>query len=414
MTTVLLIIFGTVILAVWQGRMIRNLANGYSQSQVNWPEELPLPKVAVILSLRGRDPYLEQCLRNLIGQDYPDFQIHLVVDSDVDPAWDSINRIRDQFGDVLEVETLRHRRPNCSLKNSSLIQAINGLPMDVEVVALVDADAIVPSKWLRHLVAPLSNPQVGCTTGIRWFAPTELSFGSRLRCYWNHIAASMIYASHIPWGGSMAIRRSLLDSGLADEWSRMFCEDAHTINYLRRKGLKLAQVPQATIPNREDVSIVSCVRFINRQMLIFRLYNRNWNWLVLAIFSAAAVRLTHDVLIVRSLLLQDFATAALLICCHPLILLVTRYEASRLDQIVCQTVKNQGQEIRKNPLPDLFGYLCVEFIFLASVLTSLFTQHTVWRGIRYRVSGPEKITLLEYTPYQQQDADLMVIESTVV
>lgn len=414
MTTVLLIFIGTAVVAVWQGWIIRNLTNGYSKSQSTWPVELPLPKAAIILSLRGRDPYLEQCLRNLIEQDYPNFQIHLVVDSDVDPAWDSINRIRDEFGEVMEVQTLKHRRPNCSLKNSSLIQAINGLPTDVEVVALVDADAIVPSNWLRHLVAPLANPKIGCTTGIRWFAPTELSLGSRLRCYWNQIAASMIAASHIPWGGSMAIRRSLLDSGLADEWSRMFCEDAHTINYLRRKGLSLAQVPAATIPNRENVSVISCVRFINRQMLIFRLYNRNWKWLVLAIFSTAALRITHDVLIVRSLLAQDFVTSALLICCHPLILLVTRYETSRLDQVVRQTVKSQGQQIPKNPLPDLFGYLCVEIVFLTSVLTSLFTQFALWRGIRYRIRGPEEITLLKYTPYQQQDADLIVRESTVV
>ena len=239
MTTVILILIGTVVLAVWQGWLIRNLANVYSQPQSVWPAETPLPKVAVILSLRGRDPYLDQCLRNLIKQDYPDFQIYLVVDSETDPAWDSIRKIRSEFGDVMIVDTLKYRRPTCSLKNSSLIQAINALPLDVEVVALVDADAIVPPTWIRSLVAPMANPEVGCTTGIRWFAPTESSFGSRLRCYWNHVAASMIHASHIPWGGSMAVRRRLLDEGLAVEWSRMFCEDAHTIN-LAFEGAKIS------------------------------------------------------------------------------------------------------------------------------------------------------------------------------
>jgi len=414
MTTVILILIGTVVLAVWQGWLIRNLANVYSQPQSVWPTETPLPKVAVILSLRGRDPYLDQCLRNLIKQDYPDFQIYLVVDSETDPAWDSIRKIRSEFGDVMIVDTLKYRRPTCSLKNSSLIQAINALPLDVEVVALVDADAIVSPTWIRSLVAPMANPEVGCTTGIRWFAPTESSFGSRLRCYWNHVAASMIHASHIPWGGSMAVRRNLLDEGLADEWSRMFCEDAHTINYLRRKGVKLVYVPEATIPNREDVSVASCIRFVNRQMLIFRLYNSNWNWLVLSIFLAASLRITHDLLIVKALILTDFFSLACLVCCHPLILLVTRYEVSRLDRIVRQTVKNQGQVIPSNPLPDLFGYFCVEIVFLTSVIAALFTQFAVWRGIRYRIRGPEEITLLGYSPYHQPDAAPVVAETTVV
>ena len=208
----------------------------------------------------------------------------------------------------------------------------------------------------------------------------------------------------------MAVRRNLLDEGLADEWSRMFCEDAHTINYLRRKGAKLVYVPEATIPNREDVSVASCIRFVNRQMLIFRLYNRNWNWLVLSIFLAASLRITHDLLIVKALILTDFFSLACLVCCHPLILLVTRYEVSRLDRIVRQTVKNQGQVIPSNPLPDLFGYFCVEIVFLTSVIAALFTQFAVWRGIRYRIRGPEEITLLGYSPYQQPDADPVVAE----
>ena len=212
----------------------------------------------------------------------------------------------------------------------------------------------------------------------------------------------------------MAIRRSILESGLTDEWSRMFCEDAHTNNFLREHGYTLAHVPEATIPNQESVSVISCIRFINRQMLIFRLYNRNWWWLVGAIFAAAALRITHDILILRSLWMHDFLTAALLICCHPIILLVTRFEASRLDQIVRQQLLRNGQEIAKNPLPDMFGYFCVEIVFLTSVLTSLFTRSAVWRGIHYRIGGPENIQMTEYHPYQKSSSVFVASETSVV
>jgi cellulose synthase/poly-beta-1,6-N-acetylglucosamine synthase-like glycosyltransferase len=268
------IFMGSVGFALWQGHLSRKLANLYSRPTIEWPKERPFPHAAIILSLRGHDPFLEKCIRNLIHQDYPDFEIRIVIDSDTDPAWNAVNAIRSEYGhDRLVVSTLNNRDPSRSLKNSSIIEAIRGLPREIEVVALVDADAVVAPTWLRNLVAPLADPNVGCTTGIRWFAPLDNSYGSRLRCYWNFVAAPVIYASNTPWGGSMAVRRSVLDSGLTDDWSRMFCEDAHTINHMRRRGLKVEYVPEATVVNQETISVPSCIRFVNRQMLIFRLYN---------------------------------------------------------------------------------------------------------------------------------------------
>ncbi len=379
-----------------------------------WPVDRPLPKAAVILSLRGHDPFLSECLRNLACQDYPDFLIYLIVDSETDPAWDAIRPVLHEFNGRFQASTLAHRRLTCSLKNSSILQAIEQLPPAVEVVAFVDADAIVPAAWLRNLVTPLVDEEIGCTSGIRWFAPTEFRWGSYLRCYWNHIAASMIHASQIPWGGSMLIRRRLIDQGLAEDWSQMFCEDAHTINFLREKGLRLAYVPQATIVNREQVSLYGCIQFINRQMLIFRLYNQNWTGLVVATFLSAALRLTHDVLIVRSLWTQEYFLALFLICCHPIVLLVTRFEISRLDRILRKTVQNQGQDIKTNPLPGLFGFIGVEVVFLTSIFTSLYTRFANWRGIRYRIRGPKNIHMLSYVPYASVSKSNPASDSTVI
>lgn len=414
MMTVFLIFVGTLILAIWQGRLIRNLANCYSQPTPSWPEETPMPKAAIVLSLRGRDPFLVQGLRNLLHQDYPNFQMHIVVDSDIDPAWEAIDAIRSEAGSKLIVSTLKNPLNTCSLKNSSLIQAINGLPEDVEVVAMVDADAVVAPTWLRDLITPMADPNVGCSTGIRWFAPDELSMGTRLRCYWNHVAASVIYSAGIPWGGSMAIRRKILDAGLTDEWSRMFCEDAHTHNHLERHGYRLAYVPEATIPNKEDVTVSSCIQFINRQMLIFRLYSPNWIWLVMAVLASAGLRIAHDLLIVHSVWTNDVVTALLLMACHPIVLFVTRYEAGRLDQIVRDKAKSQGRPIASNPLPDLLGYFCVELVFLNSVLAAMFTRFATWRGIHYRIRSGEQIDLIEYKPYQQVTPIIAKSESSLV
>ena len=137
------ILVGTIGLAFCQGWLIRQLRNCYSKKTNPWPADQPWPKAAVVLSLRGNDPFLENCLRNLVLQDYPDFFLTVTVDSETDPAWKAIHAVQDQFGDdCMTVSVLGHRRPNCSLKNSSIIQAVSGLPDDCEVVAFVDADAI--------------------------------------------------------------------------------------------------------------------------------------------------------------------------------------------------------------------------------------------------------------------------------
>src|SRR5260370_1335587 len=51
-----------------------------------YPPDAKLPRVAVLLPLRGVDPFLQTCLRGLLCQNYPNYCIHLVVDSAADPA----------------------------------------------------------------------------------------------------------------------------------------------------------------------------------------------------------------------------------------------------------------------------------------------------------------------------------------
>jgi cellulose synthase/poly-beta-1,6-N-acetylglucosamine synthase-like glycosyltransferase len=415
-STIVLILIATVAFALVQGWLIRQLSNRYLHPVAPWPESRPMPKAAILLSLRGNDPFLTTCLRNLLSQDYPDFIVQVVIDSETDPAWAAIRAVRAEGNDDrLHVSVLANRSSSCSLKNSSVIQAINGLSEDREVVALVDADAVTHRTWLRELVAPLADPQVACSTGIRWFAPHDHSLTSRMRCYWNLLAASVIHISRTPWGGSMVVRRSVLDSGLTEEWSRMFCEDAFTIRYLDERGLKLVCVPQATVVNEETTSLSGCIRFVNRQMLIFRLYHRQWWGVVAMVAAALVVRLPHLHYLIQSLTTGDWISAVALFAIHPIILWVTQYEAARLDRAVRKMVAaTTGREIARNPIPDGFGYFCTEIMFFGSLVYAVCARTVQWRGITYRVRGPKDITLLAYRPFEEVPSYGAASKATVV
>lgn len=395
-------VLGTAIVVVvlcWVMRLLRDV---YSLPAPQWPLDHAWPKAAIILSLRGGDPFLKQCLRNLILQDYPSFQIHIVIDSESDPAWQAINEIRAEFANApLEVAVLSQRQMTCSLKNSSLIQGIRRLPDDCEFVAFVDADAITHTTWLKSLITPFADPHVGATTGIRWFAPPDRRFGTRLRCFWNLIAASVIHQSQVPWGGSMVLRRQLLDSGLTDEWSRMFCEDVHTANFLQERGLKLAYVSEATVVNQETTSAMSCVRFVNRQAFILRLYTKNWWPVIGATLVAAAIRISNIYLTIDALITGQWGFAAAYFVTYVSVQLAMWYESSQLDAAVRRTARSNGQEISAQPIPVGVTFFCAEVMSLTSMLLACMVKKVQWRGVSYHVAGPVNVRMVEYRPFAQ-------------
>jgi cellulose synthase/poly-beta-1,6-N-acetylglucosamine synthase-like glycosyltransferase len=59
-----------------------------------------LPKVAVVLTLRGADPFLDRTLQGLTQLDYPRYDIRIVVDHKEDPAWEMVHRIIAERGCV--------------------------------------------------------------------------------------------------------------------------------------------------------------------------------------------------------------------------------------------------------------------------------------------------------------------------
>jgi cellulose synthase/poly-beta-1,6-N-acetylglucosamine synthase-like glycosyltransferase len=152
------------------------------------PTDDQCPKAAIVLCLRGRDPFLDKCLAALLQQDYPDYRLHVVIDRADDPARGAVDQAVQQWGSRLDVQVLTERRATCSLKCSSLVQAVRGLDESVEVVALVDADSAPHATWLRELVAPLRSEQVGATTGNRWYMPQRAGWGAMFRYLWNAAA----------------------------------------------------------------------------------------------------------------------------------------------------------------------------------------------------------------------------------
>src|SRR5262245_38898571 len=102
------------------------------------PDQEPYPRTTMLLALRGSAPSLLPCLNGLLDQDYPHYDIRIIVDSSEDPAWEIVSalRLRSERAFV-QVSVLVNPQNTCSLKLSALVQAIRSLEESTEVVALI-------------------------------------------------------------------------------------------------------------------------------------------------------------------------------------------------------------------------------------------------------------------------------------
>lgn len=348
------------------------------------------PPVAVLLCLRGADESLIDCLAELDGQNYPDFQLQIAFDSPEDPA---VEVVKDFFEhrDSNPQLTFFQPQPNCSYKCAAIVHVVQELDRRFEVVAFCDADAVVDENWLSELVAPLDDPQVGATTGNRWFAPVEPSVGSLVRKHWNAAAVVQMQAYDIAWGGSLAIKREVIDTcGLVDQWSQAFCEDTLLTQALRRKRLQLVRVPELIINNREDASVSETFGWIVRQLITVRLHHADW-LLVLTHGIVTALATFGAPVLTIVLLLNGYYIAARSVAIAWLLYQVVNaallFAIGYGNRTVLRrrSVPVDSGPIESNLAAKLSSLLLVQFLHPIAVIKAAFARRVTWRGITYRI-----------------------------
>jgi hypothetical protein len=384
--------------AVWCHRFVRMFYNRKPLPTA----DAELPKVAVVMTLRGADPFLDRTLQGLTQLDYPQYDIRIIVDNQADPAWDLVHRIVAERGcRNVTIEELSERRTTCSLRMSSLIQAVSGLDSSYGVVAIVDADVVTHPTWLREMVNPLANPEVGATSGVRWFMPEDSNAGSLVRYIWNAAAVAQMHAFGIGFGGSLCVRTDLLrDADILDKWSRIMFEDTFTVNEVQSLGSKLEFVPAATMVNRESIDLPGCTKFISRQVLNARMYHRSWP--AIAAYALLSVVALNGAALVGAVALAvgDFAEAGALGAAAAVYVVGMAHLL-----IISELAARQGALKRREPIPPLSwklvwaGFL-THYVYLAGVVMALRVKVIEWRGIKYNLGGPRKVHLVEYSPYR--------------
>lgn len=395
------IIFGIILfVAVFNSAWVFYLATVLTRRRA-LPDDQPLGKAAILLSLRGADPKLASCLDRLLTQDYPDYDVLVVVDSKSDPAWPIVQATIERHNcDRLRVWPLTNRRRTCGLKNSSLVQLLDEIDESHQVIALADADLESHPTWLRELVAPLSEPHVGVTFGNRWFLPDRLNTGSLVRQVWNGPGLIVMSFFKIPWAGSMAIRKSLVDSGdIRERLATSIVDDGPVRVIAKQQGLKTVFVPSLIMANREACDLRFAYSFIRRQLTWTRTYfSRLWIPLVAYHLFATSASAVAQVVAVFGLIKGDHLSAALGVIGFFISLTTSVLHHLTIDWCARRAVAAQGERAPRVTVGEFlrlpFNLSLAALIGLLASFVATFARRIVWRGVTYEIRGPWNIRLL--------------------
>ena len=359
-------------------RVLRRSSDPASLPEGAWP---PLE---VVLCLRGADTCLQRLLEALAAQTYPaPWRLQVVVDSDQDPAWAMLKPWRacdDAAWAELRCSTLLERPGQGSLKCAALSQAFSQLHPSSALVVLLDADIRFPANGLERCARSCLQPGVGAISGNRWFRPPVPTFGalgwsSWTRAVWNAGAVVLMTLLQIPWGGTLCVRRELVEAG---DWSELLrrglCEDTGLLGPLRQLGLGYRFEPSLLMVDPDPAQpMLPLGRWITRQLLTARLHHPAWP---LVAFHGLG-----------SLLLLVFA------------LFQGAWLAVLIYELGCVCLLCWIQDLLRPQDPVrvwgwLVGLLPGQVVDGLATLSALFRRHVSWRGVDYAVQlRPSRVVL---------------------
>ena len=369
--------------------------------------DVDTPWATVILCLRGGDPFLRRCLLGLIAQDYPRFDIRIIVDHTDDPAMPILKEVLEEHPSApVRIEILRTPRSSCSLKCSSLLQVLEQLEDGPQIIAQIDADVVPHRTWLRELATALAEESTGVVVGNRWYMPEKASWGAIMRYLWNAAAVVQMYFYEIAWGGSMAVKRAILENTeLLDRWGHAYCEDTMVRQLAIQAGYRFRFVPSLMMVNREDCSITGFFRWVRRQLLATRLYHSSWLLVVghaavttgLSLFATLAAVLAY----VRGSSAEGHWWLGGVAVYYAMIVVLL----FPLERAVRAIVSARGEPTKwmthKVALRLIPAVVLTQFWHAAAVVWAARCRRVQWRGVEYDVRGPWEIRLREYRPYAE-------------
>jgi len=222
------------------------------------------PPVTILKPVKGVDGDSFENFASFCRQDYPAYQIVFAVASQEDPVIPVIERVKASFPQVdvsLVVDGAIH---GANYKVCNLMHACALAKHELLIVC--DSDIHVRESYLKEVMAPFKDPEVGLvtslyrTSGVKGVGCAIEALGFSCEMVPNVMAAVKLEGLSFALGASMAVRREALTRiGGFEALVDYLADDYQLGNQVHRAGIKLELSPffvESKMRGSESVSEV--------------------------------------------------------------------------------------------------------------------------------------------------------------
>jgi ceramide glucosyltransferase len=174
------------------------------------------PPVSILKPLRGTDPEMYESFRSYCLQDYGEYQIIFGVSDANDPAVALVEKLTSEFPERKIQLMVCPEILGTNVKVSNLLQMARVARYDHLLVS--DSDIRVPADYLRRVLAPFSDTNVGMVTCL-YRGVASHTLGSRLESIGTStdfcpavLAARQLQGIRFGLGSTLAFTRKALDA----------------------------------------------------------------------------------------------------------------------------------------------------------------------------------------------------------
>ncbi len=399
----MLVFYVLAVLVLWQSLI--SLRGGlaylaYVRRELEGPRSLYMPFASVFVPCRGLDQGLHGNLAALFAQHYPDYELIFVSDRADDPGLALAREVAREQTDrsVARVRfVVAGSARESGQKVHNLRRAVPEANPASELFVFVDTDARPNPNWLRSLVAPLADEEVGAATGYRWFLPVRGGFASHLRAVWNASIASVLgptRARNFCWGGSTAIRRTTFERlEMRERWRGTLSDDYALTRALQAAKLPIHFVPACLVPSLEDCTFSELLEFTTRQLKITRVYAPHL-WKIVLVSNLLFVTVFYGGLVmafVRAALGLSFAWPLALVCA---IFLLGTWKAFFRLRAVALVLEDFHAQLRAGLWAQLLLWPLTAALFLYNALAAARSRRISWRGVVYELKSATETAII--------------------
>jgi ceramide glucosyltransferase len=345
------------------------------------------PTVCLVLPCKGAETGLERNIEAALKQEYDDYRLIVVTDSQLDPAYQIASAVLSRNPERKSRLCTSESSTTASGKVAALLTALAEDRGRSEVYAFLDSDALISPTWLGDLVDPLKEDSIGATTGFRWYFPSEGGLWPHVEAAWNAAGTNLLFSNryNFPWGGAMAVRAETLERiDIRRVWSDAVSDDMSLNSALKRHGYWICFLPQCTVATFTRDNLQAFLIWATRQTTLTRVYNNGlWRYAALAYgffdftFVLGIISAGLGVLVASSW----FLPSALLLSPTALGTLRSFHRNTTFKRAMPQF----REQFERAAYKEAIASLIVPWIMTYCIMKSSSIHEIEWRGRKYKL-----------------------------